>query len=58
MLYHRKDEILQLVCFFDIQYNGALFTYIIYPIPELCVNMSIEWYESTIAVTTKPKTCV
>ena len=49
-----KDELSQLVCFLDIQYNGALFTYIIIPVLDFHVNVSPAWSASTIYVTKKP----
>ena len=49
-----KDELSQLICFFGIQYTGALFTYIINPVLESRVTVSPQFYLLTLAVTTKP----
>ena len=50
-----KDELSKLVCFFDIQYTGAMFTYIIYPLLDRRVTVSPAWSASTLDITTKLK---
>ena len=39
--------------FLDIQYNVMLFSYIINPVVNRCVIVSLSWSASTLGVTTK-----